>query len=110
MSKGAKSDTTKETTSSARASTDKRAIRKAAADKELAQGFRGVEVDSTPNENYTVKGVTSGAPTPETDADAAAKAREDTGLGLSALEASAREKKLIQDNAANTAKLKGGNS
>jgi hypothetical protein len=36
-------------------------------DKELEQGFRGVEADPTPNENYTVAGVTSGAPTPETD-------------------------------------------
>jgi hypothetical protein len=45
-------------------------------DKETEQGFRGVEVDPTPNENYTVAGVTSGAPTPETDASAAAEARE----------------------------------
>lgn len=48
---------------------------------EEEQGFRGTEVDPTPNENYTVAGVTSGAPTPETDdaardeAEAAAKAR-----------------------------------
>ena len=61
-------------------------------DAENEQGFRGTEVDSTPNENYTVAGVTSGAPTPETDAGAAQTAREDTGLGLSALEAAAREK------------------
>ena len=48
---------------------------------EQAQGFRGLKVDPTPNENYTVAGVTSGAPTPETDegaADAAAKAQKDT--------------------------------
>lgn len=44
---------------------------KAKVDTETEQGFRGVEIDSTPNENYTVAGVTSGAPTPETDADAA---------------------------------------
>lgn len=43
-------------------------------DQEQAQGFVGVEVDPTPNENYTVAGVSQGAPTPETDADAAAKA------------------------------------
>jgi len=43
-------------------------------DQETEQGFRGVKVDPTPNENYTVSGVTSGAPTPETDADAAAEA------------------------------------
>jgi hypothetical protein len=41
-----------------------------------ARGFRGVEVDPTPNENYTIAGVTSGAPTPETDDDAAEAARK----------------------------------
>lgn len=45
-------------------------------DRETAQGFRGVEVDPTPNENYTLAGVTSGAPTPETDDDAAEAARK----------------------------------
>jgi hypothetical protein len=35
-------------------------------DQETDQGFRGVEVDMTPNENYTVEGVTSGADVPET--------------------------------------------
>lgn len=44
-------------------------------DAENAQGFRGVEVDPTPNENYTLQGVTSGLPTPETDPEAAEKAR-----------------------------------
>jgi hypothetical protein len=39
------------------------------------KGFFGTEVDPTPNENYTVKGVTSGAPTPETDAGARKAAR-----------------------------------
>lgn len=38
----------------------------AAADKEADQGYRGVATDNTPNENYTVAGVTSGKPTPET--------------------------------------------
>lgn len=61
-------------------------------DQEQAQGFRGVEVDSTPNENYTVAGVVAGSPTPETDAKSAAKVRKETGLGLSALEAAEREK------------------
>jgi hypothetical protein len=60
--------------------------------KEQEQGFRGVEVDPTPNENYTIAGVTNGAPTPETDAELAKDVRQSTGLGLSALEASAREK------------------
>lgn len=45
-------------------------------DRETEQGFRGVEVDPTPNENYTLQGVTSGAPTPETDDDAAEAARK----------------------------------
>lgn len=36
-------------------------------DAELAQGFRGLEVDPTPNENYTVEGVLAGKPTPESD-------------------------------------------
>lgn len=47
-----------------------------AVDEETEQGFRGVEVDPTPNENYTVKGVTSGKPTPETDDKQAEKARK----------------------------------
>lgn len=37
------------------------------ADQATEQGFVGRKVDETPNENYTVAGVTSGAPTPETD-------------------------------------------
>lgn len=45
-------------------------------DAENEQGFRGTRVDPTPLENYTLAGVTSGKPTPETDEDAAAKARE----------------------------------
>lgn len=36
-------------------------------DEENEHGMRGIKVDPTPNENYTVAGVTSGAPTPETD-------------------------------------------
>lgn len=46
-----------------------------AVDKETEQGYRGIEVDPTPNENYTVGGVVAGKPTPETDADAEAKAK-----------------------------------
>jgi hypothetical protein len=38
-------------------------------DEEQAQGFRGTEVDMTPNENYTVAGVTSGADVPEAHAN-----------------------------------------
>ncbi len=39
----------------------------ATVDAEQEQGYRGTTVDPTPNENYTVAGVTSGKPTPETD-------------------------------------------
>jgi hypothetical protein len=42
-------------------------------DKEQDQGYRGVKVDTTPDENYSVAGVTSGAPTPETDPKMAEK-------------------------------------
>ena len=44
-------------------------------DDETEKGYRGTVPDPTPNENYTVEGVTSGKPTPETDADLAAEAR-----------------------------------
>ena len=43
--------------------------------REQGQGFHGTEVDPTPNENYTLQGVTSNAPTPENDDDAAREAR-----------------------------------
>lgn len=32
-----------------------------------SKGFFGEQVDSTPRENYTLGGVTSGKPTPESD-------------------------------------------
>jgi hypothetical protein len=51
-----------------------------AMDQEQEQGFRGIKVDPTPDEHYTVAGVTSGKPTPETDADAAAAAKKGAGL------------------------------
>lgn len=35
-------------------------------DEETDQGFSGSVPDETPNENYSVSGVTSGKPTPET--------------------------------------------
>jgi hypothetical protein len=31
------------------------------------KGYRGVQADETPNENYTVAGVLAGKPTPETE-------------------------------------------
>lgn len=45
-------------------------------DKEAEQGYRGYHVDPTPNSAYTVAGVTSGEPTPETDDEAFAKTLE----------------------------------
>lgn len=42
-------------------------------DEETEKGYRGFVPDPTPNENYTVKGVTSGAPTPENNPEAAAE-------------------------------------
>lgn len=36
-------------------------------DKANAKGYFGETPDETPNENYTLKGVTSGKPTPETE-------------------------------------------
>lgn len=43
-------------------------------DEETEQGYRGFVPDPTPNANYTVAGVTSGAPTPENNPKAAAEA------------------------------------
>ena len=48
----------------------------AAMDVETEQGFRGVEVDPTPNENYTLAGQNAGKPTPETDDETAEAARK----------------------------------
>ncbi len=45
-------------------------------DQETEQGFRGVEVDQTPNENYTVAGQAKGADVPEAAADPVAARRE----------------------------------
>ena len=42
---------------------------------ETEKGYRGFVPDPTPNENYTVAGVTAGLPTPETDEKLAAEAR-----------------------------------
>jgi hypothetical protein len=38
----------------------------ATTDKINEQGYLGHKVDETPNENYTIAGVTAGKPTPET--------------------------------------------
>lgn len=36
-------------------------------DRDAEQGFHGHSPDKTPRENYTLAGVTSGKPTPETE-------------------------------------------
>lgn len=46
------------------------------ADKAEEKGLLGVEVDPTPNENYTFAGQAAGKPTPETDDETAAEARK----------------------------------
>lgn len=51
--------------------TDAEAQVQTAVDKENEQGYRGAVQDPTPNENYTVAGVSAGLPTPETDKDTA---------------------------------------
>lgn len=89
MSKEAKSGSAKETT---KPTVEKASSTEGQMEMETRQGFRGTEVDPTPNENYTVAGVISGAPTPETDAAHAESVRRATGLGLSPLEAAEREK------------------
>lgn len=45
------------------------------------QGYLGWSPDPTPRDNYTVRGVVEGKPTPETDADAAAEAVENIYQG-----------------------------
>lgn len=40
-------------------------------DEETDKGYSGTKVDTTPDEAYSVKGVTSGQPTPESDPDLA---------------------------------------
>lgn len=62
----------------ARASRENTSDEKQAADavsKETEQGFRGIEVDPTPNENYSLAGQNAGAPTPETDPETLEAAR-----------------------------------
>ncbi len=39
----------------------------AAFDEAAEKGYFGTLADETPNENYTLQGVTSGKPTPETE-------------------------------------------
>lgn len=106
MSNDKKSDTTTEKSAKAKPSTVSSI--QAKVDQENEQGFRGIEVDPTPNENYTVAGVVSGKPTPETDPATAKEARAFTNVGLTGIEASARDKEAAKSNAANTRTVKRG--
>jgi hypothetical protein len=66
-----------------RRANDPDAASKAAAQQvaaEVETGARGGEVDSTPNENYTVEGVLAGRPVPEASDDPAAARREASNL------------------------------
>ena len=47
-----------------------------AVDKAEEKGYLGVEVDPTPDEHYSVAGVTAGKPTPETDPGHAREVRQ----------------------------------
>lgn len=51
-------------------------------DQETEQGFRGTEVDMTPNSAYTVQGRLAGDDVPEAAADKAAAIREATNPDL----------------------------
>ena len=65
-------------------------------DQENAAGLAGVEVDPTPNENYSVAGVAEGAPTPETDPEAAKEAREAAGLNPAQLPESVKPGDMVK--------------
>ena len=55
-------------------------------DKENEQGYSGVAVDPTPNENYTLAGVVDNKPTPETHPEQAAKVGSTKFAGTQAAE------------------------
>lgn len=48
----------------------------AKSDEATAKGYEGTVPDKTPNQAYTIQGVTGGAKTPETDAKAAAASKD----------------------------------
>lgn len=67
-------------------------------DTENEQGFVGFVPDPTPNENYTVAGVTSGAPTPENNPQAAAEAGSGKYRGVSPEPAKPAEKVTLRND------------
>lgn len=66
-------------------------------DVETAQGFSGTVPDPTPNANYTVAGVTSGAPTPENNPDAAAEVGSGKFRGVNPEPAKPAEKVTLKN-------------
>jgi len=67
----AKKDETKEAQSSSSSGFTEERVTAASPEEGHEYGVWGVETDPTPNYNYTVDGVIAGAPTPETDEEAA---------------------------------------
>lgn len=66
-------------------------------DEETEQGYRGFVPDPTPNANYTVAGVTSGAPTPENNPQAAADAGSSKFAQVNAEPAKPAEKVTLKN-------------
>lgn len=66
-------------------------------DVETEQGYRGEVPDPTPNANYTVAGVTSGAPTPENNPDAAAEVGSGKFRGVNPEPAKPAEKVTLKN-------------
>lgn len=71
-------------------------------------GFFGAKADPTPNENYTVEGVTSGAPTPETDLDLAAEAGSTRLRGSSQYAAERAERSAARGSQRGSSAAEGG--
>lgn len=67
-------------------------------DVETEQGFVGFVPDPTPNENYTIAGVTSGAPTPENNPQAAAEAGSGKYRGVNPEPAKPAEKVTLKND------------
>ena len=66
-----KDEDTKEAQGSSTSGATEERVTAASPEEGHEAGVWGVETDPTPNYNYTVAGVIAGAPTPETDEEAA---------------------------------------
>jgi hypothetical protein len=67
----AKKEETKEAQGASSSGSTEERVTAASPEEGHESGVWGVETDPTPNRNYTVDGVIAGAPTPETDEEAA---------------------------------------